>query len=133
MLCSMEAVPGLALSVGWYVKPGQRARVALAWLTPSAVWQLGTGTGLARMTMKVLIQNVSTEKYIASGRNFTSRIGEARDFQNSPLAWGRIRKEKRLTLRVVYYFEEQGVVIPARGGGEEPFFAGGAITEGDTV
>ena len=79
--------------------------------------------------MKVLIQDVRTDRYVAQGRSFTSRASEARDFLFSRYACAVARREKILNLRVVYYFEEFDYIIQARGGQEAGFHFGAADLE----
>ncbi len=64
--------------------------------------------------MKVLIQDVQSERYAAPGGTWTPAPREAQDFRSSRYACAVAQKEKVLRLRVVLYFEDLDYTIQAR-------------------
>jgi hypothetical protein len=64
--------------------------------------------------MKILIQDIATQKYLSHDGNWTANISAARDFQSRPRAFDALRLEHGRGLRVLYYFENLDYAIGAR-------------------
>jgi len=61
--------------------------------------------------MKVFIQDIQSEKYLAHDGTWTTSANGAKNFHFSPCAYTAARKERMRGFRVVFYFEEAGYSI----------------------
>jgi hypothetical protein len=64
--------------------------------------------------MKIVVQDIETQKYLAPGGNWTENISAAKDFQSRPRAFDALRLEHGRGLRVLYYFENLDYSIGVR-------------------
>ncbi len=64
--------------------------------------------------MKVIIQDLDTQQFLAADETWTDNISAAKDFRFRPRAFDALRMEHARGLRVVYYFEDLDYSIGAR-------------------
>jgi len=64
--------------------------------------------------MKVIIQDLETQKFLAADESWTENIAAAKDFHFRPRAFDAVRLEHAHEVRVMYYFEDLDYAIGAR-------------------
>lgn len=64
--------------------------------------------------MKIIIENMEKQKYLANDGSWTANLSAARDFRNELRALEAVRHRREPGLRVMYYFEELHYQIGAR-------------------